>query len=158
MCVDPSWQNDFGAKELYNTRRGRCINAQAFSSTLVKKRNFKPGNRQNNFFLSMWDNFFSTSISYGRSLTFYHRGKILAFFRSGKYLFLTTVYYINAESCAVSVFKMRVLVSTVIKINNFLPQKRSRIFQIPQFLDTILSLPATQGFENSYYSIFHIEK
>ena len=31
VCVDPSWQKDFGAKELYNTGRGRCINAQAFS-------------------------------------------------------------------------------------------------------------------------------
>ena len=31
VCVDPSWQKDFGAKELYNTGRGRCVNAQAFS-------------------------------------------------------------------------------------------------------------------------------
>ena len=31
MGVDPSWQRDFGAKELYNTGRGRCVNAQAFS-------------------------------------------------------------------------------------------------------------------------------
>ncbi len=31
VCVDPSWQKDFGAKELYNKGRGRCVNAQAFS-------------------------------------------------------------------------------------------------------------------------------
>ena len=31
MCVDPSWQKDFGAKELYNTGRRKCVNAQAFS-------------------------------------------------------------------------------------------------------------------------------
>ena len=31
MRVDPSLQKDFGAKELYNTGRGRCVNAQAFS-------------------------------------------------------------------------------------------------------------------------------
>ena len=31
VCVDPSCQKDFGAKELYNTSRGRCVNAQALS-------------------------------------------------------------------------------------------------------------------------------
>ncbi len=31
MCVDPSWQKDFGAKELLNAGRGRCVNAQVFS-------------------------------------------------------------------------------------------------------------------------------
>ena len=30
VCVDSSWQNDFGAKELYNTSPGRYVNAQAF--------------------------------------------------------------------------------------------------------------------------------
>ncbi len=35
LCVDPSWQKDFGARELYNTGRGRCVNAQVFS--LFKK-------------------------------------------------------------------------------------------------------------------------
>ncbi len=29
-----SWQKDFGAKELYNTGCGRCVNAQAFSLPL----------------------------------------------------------------------------------------------------------------------------
>ncbi len=36
VCVDPSWQKDFGAKELYNTGRGRCVNAQAFSFYLIR--------------------------------------------------------------------------------------------------------------------------
>ena len=31
VCVNPSWQKDFGAKELYNTGCRRCVNAQAFS-------------------------------------------------------------------------------------------------------------------------------
>ncbi len=31
VCVDPSCQKDFGAKEIYNMGRGRCVNAQAFS-------------------------------------------------------------------------------------------------------------------------------
>ncbi len=31
VFLDPSWQKDFGAKELYNTGRRRCVNAQAFS-------------------------------------------------------------------------------------------------------------------------------
>ncbi len=26
VCVDPSWQKDFGAKEHYNMDRGRCVN------------------------------------------------------------------------------------------------------------------------------------
>ncbi len=32
VCVDPSWQKDFGAKEVYNRGHGRRVNAQAFSS------------------------------------------------------------------------------------------------------------------------------
>ncbi len=40
MCVclsviqcshDPSWQKDFGAKELSNVGRGRCVNPEVFS-------------------------------------------------------------------------------------------------------------------------------
>ncbi len=31
VCVDPSWQKDLRAKELYNMGRGRCVNAQVFS-------------------------------------------------------------------------------------------------------------------------------
>ena len=29
--LDPSWQKDFGAKELYIMGRERCVKAQAFS-------------------------------------------------------------------------------------------------------------------------------
>ena len=45
VCVSVSalrsWQKDFGAKELYNTGRGRCVNAQAFS--LIKSFFSLPG-------------------------------------------------------------------------------------------------------------------
>ena len=38
LLGDPLWQKDFGAKELYNTGRGRSVNTQAFSFLIANTR------------------------------------------------------------------------------------------------------------------------
>ncbi len=57
------------------------------SYTVLKKRNFPPRNRPNNFSLSMWDNW------YQEVLDFDHTEEILGLFRGRKFLFLTAVLY-----------------------------------------------------------------
>ncbi len=42
VTVDPSRQKDFGAKELYNTGCGKCVNAQPFSFFIMLQLVGKP--------------------------------------------------------------------------------------------------------------------
>ncbi len=62
--------------------------------TVLKKRNFPPRNRQNNFFLSMW----TKSILHHCCITNIG-GEILALFRGGKFIFLSTVCAWGANNC-----------------------------------------------------------
>ncbi len=70
-----------------------------WASTVLKKRNFPPRNRQNNFSCSIWDKFFSASVLrsefcihwFQKISDYYHLGEFLDLFRGGKFLFLTPV-------------------------------------------------------------------